>query len=171
MDSPGRAPHAHPGPVQIWEELAKQSIDLFRRGETLRALSVCEAARVFVLTHFNCWPTPDNALAATLVSHFNLADTQARSGWLAEASATLCHVHGSLLAVINDAHAHPALRQAAARFVRRTLFALTQFQATHGERPEIARLLRQQGQSGCAAAAECDQGGDPETDEAPRVLH
>lgn len=157
--------------MQIWEELAKQSIDLFRRGELVRALAVCEAARVFVLTHFNRWPSPDEALAAALVSHFNLADTQARSGWLPEASATLCHAHGSLLAVINDAQAHPALRQAAARHMRRTLFALTQFQWVHGEHPEIARLLHQHGQSGRAAAAECDPVVDAVADEAPRILH
>ena len=171
MSSPEFAPQPHPGPVQIWEELARQSKDLFRRGELLRALAVCEAARVFALAHFNQWPTPDDALAAAMVSHFNLADTQARAGWLPEASATLCHAHGSLLAVINDAQAHPGLRQAAARHMHHSLRALTQFQAVHGERWEIAQLLHLHGQSGGSDPTERSGCGEVETTEAPRVLH
>ena len=171
MSSPEFAPQPHPGPVQIGEELARQSKDLFRRGELLRALAVCEAARVFALAHFNQWPTPDDALAAAMVSHFNLADTQARAGWLPEASATLCHAHGSLLAVINDAQAHPGLRQAASRHMHRSLLALAQFQSAHGERREIAQLLRQHGQAISATRAERDHGGEAETTEVPRVLH
>lgn len=162
----------HPGPLEIWVDLMREANQFLEHGELRRALAIYEAARVFMLHHFEQWPDADEALAALVVSHLDLADAQARAGWLDEAAAGLCDVHCSLLTLMRDARQGTAVRQGAARHMRETFLALVRFQAVHGERPDITQLLRRHGRATRLSSASDARGEAGAVAAAmPRTLH
>jgi hypothetical protein len=95
-----------------------------------------------LLQHFDDWDTPDNAVAALVISYLNLADTQQRLGRCNEAADTLCMVHDRLMLNAGHPTTAPALREAACRHQRETFAALSQFIHTQGQDSRACPLVK-----------------------------
>lgn len=83
----------------------------------------------------------DDAVAAAVVSHLNVADLQVQAGALEDATQTLCRAHTVLLGLMADARRGAALQQAAWRHSRETHAALLRHAQDHGAHPAIAQAL------------------------------
>lgn len=116
-----------------WKALTREGNAHFHAHAYIQALACYEHARSMLLQHFEDWDTPDNAVAALVVSYLNLADTQQRLGRSGEAADTLCMAHERLVICSCHAGAEPALREAACRHQRETYTALTQFAHVQGD--------------------------------------
>lgn len=136
-----------------WKQLTLHGNRCFERGELAAACNAYEQARALALARFGDWTQADDAVAAIVVSYLNLSEAQARLGELAEAGQSLCAVHASLLQARDDADLPESLRAAAGGHLRKTVAAMLRFQATHGERPEVARALHAACQVPCATLA------------------
>lgn len=141
-------------PIALWKQLTTKANAMFDEGSLHAALEGYECARSIVLTHFDAWTVPDDAVAAVVVSFLNLSETQARLGLIGLATQALCTVHGSLLKTAADESLAASLREAAQHHLRETFAALARFQDRYGPSPQVARWLH----AGCGCAA-CSTGG------------
>lgn len=153
-------------PVDVaheWKQLTLHANTLFEHGALEAAIDAYRRARELALDHFNLWHDADDAVTALVVSCLNLSESLARARRTAEAAAVLCSAHGGMLRAAGDLRLPPAVRLAAKGRLRETHAALLRFQATYGERTDIARWLHQ----GCACCGHAPQdagreGGVPE---------
>lgn len=136
-------------PITLWKQLTTKANANFDAGSLNAALEGYECARSLVLTHFDAWADPDDAVAAVVVSFLNLSEALARLGLIGPATQSLCTVHGSLLKTADDATIAMPLREAAQRHLRETFAALARFQERYGPQPQVARWLH----AGCGCAA------------------
>ena len=125
----------------LWKALTREGNVHFHENAYVQALACYEHARSMLLQHFEDWDTPDNAVAALVVSYLNLADTQQRLGRSDEAADTLCMVHDRLVMSSCHPSAEPALREAACRHQRETFAALTQFAHMQGHDSRVSPLV------------------------------
>lgn len=125
-----------------WKALTHEGNVHFHQEDYMKALDSYEHARRLILEHFEYWDTPDNALAALVVSYLNLADCQQRLGRNDEAADTLCMAHDRLVMTSCQTTAAPALREAACRHQRETFAALTQFMHARGQDSRWSPLLK-----------------------------
>jgi hypothetical protein len=125
----------------IWKALTREGNTHFHAHAYVQALACYEQARSMLLQHFEDWDTPDNAVAALVVSYLNLADTQLRLGRSDEAADMLCMVHDRLVMSSRHPAAAPALREAACRHQRETFAALTQFAHAQGHDSRASPLV------------------------------
>lgn len=125
-----------------WKAVTHEGNAHFHACAYVQALACYEHARSMLLQHFEDWDTPDNAVAALVVSYLNLADTQQRLGRSDEAADTLCMAHERLLMCSCHAAAEPALRAAACRHQRETYAALTQFAHSQGHDSRVSPLVQ-----------------------------
>jgi hypothetical protein len=100
------------------------------------------------------WKVPDEAVAAFVISHHNLADLHLALKQPEESAEYLCAAHQRLLRVIQDAHLNPALRQAAFNHSHKTYAELLGFINEHGEYPRTHRLLNSRGELSRSALAQ-----------------
>ncbi|MFA9439503.1 hypothetical protein ACDA63_07685 [Uliginosibacterium sp. sgz301328] len=99
-----------------------------------RALAV--ARRLFA--H---WPDADEAVAALIIAHHNMADLLRHMSHIDEAASHLCSAHRCLQQAIIDPHLPDALREAAKRHTPRTLAELQRFSRECCRHPDVIRAL------------------------------
>ncbi|SDK37685.1 hypothetical protein SAMN05192566_1127 [Methylophilus rhizosphaerae] len=126
---------------ETWKALTHEGNAYFHANAYIQALACYEHARSMLLQYFEEWGTPDDAVAALVVSYLNLADTQQRLGRSHEAADTLCMVHERLVLSIQHPATEPALREAACRHQRETFAALTQFAQAQNQDPRVCPLV------------------------------
>ncbi|MBD1553335.1 tetratricopeptide repeat protein [Pseudomonas typographi] len=127
--------------MQHWRHLIERANGHFERGELLDAREHYLQALAWAQTLLERWPDPDEAVAACVVSHHNLADLHLRLGQPEESAEYLCAIHQRLLLATQDPRLGPALRQAALRHSGHTYTELLAFIREHGEYPRTTRLL------------------------------
>ncbi|HSI29110.1 MAG: tetratricopeptide repeat protein [Methylophilus sp.] len=127
---------------ETWKALTCQGNTHFHNQVYMQALACYEQARSLLLQHFEDWDTPDNAVAALVVSYLNLADTQQRLGRSDEAADTLCMAHERLVMCSRHPAAEPALREAACRHQRETFAALTRFANEQDHHSRVCPLVK-----------------------------
>ncbi|MFF7707026.1 tol-pal system YbgF family protein [Pseudomonas sp. NPDC007930] len=127
--------------MQHWKHLIGRANGHFERGELAEAREQYLQALAWAQTLFERWPEPDEAVAACVISHLNLADLHIRLGQPEESAEYLCAIHQRLLLAVHDLRLAPALRQAALRHGSHTRTELLGFIREQGEFPRITRLL------------------------------
>ena len=90
---------------------------------------------------FERWADADEAVAACVISHHNLADLHLRLNQPEESAEYLCAIHQRLLQTMQDPRLNPQLREAALRQSSKTYVELLNFISDHGEYPRTHRLL------------------------------
>ncbi|MNH10429.1 hypothetical protein D3C79_699080 [compost metagenome] len=102
------------------------------------------------------WHDVDEAVAAFVVAHHNLADLHLRLNQPQESVDYLCAAHQRLLQASQQARLPQALRDAALRHSGRTYTQLLSFIAEYGQYPRTERLLDRQAPLASELAAQPD---------------
>jgi hypothetical protein len=113
----------------------------FEQRDFLEALLHYRRALAVAQRLFMRWPDADEAVAALVIAHHNLADLHARMRHMDEAADNLCTAHRCLLQAMADAHLDPALREAALRHSKKTFAELERFSRECGRHPDVMRAL------------------------------
>ncbi|WP_040261788.1 MULTISPECIES: tetratricopeptide repeat protein [Pseudomonas] len=124
-----------------WKQTIERANALFAEGNWVDAREHYLRALALAQILFERWSNPDEAVAAFVVSHHNLADLHLKLRQPEESAEYLCAAHEHLLHAVADSHLSVALRQAALRHSDRTYTELLGFIAVHGEYPRTASLL------------------------------
>jgi len=127
--------------MQHWKRTIEQANRCFMLGELVDARELYLQALALAQVLFERWPDADEAVAACVVSHHNLADLHLQLGQPEESAEYLCAIHQRLLEVMQDQRMRPALRQSAMRQSSKTYAELLGFISEHGEYPRTHRLL------------------------------
>ena len=115
----------------------------FDAGEHGKALSCYQQALWLARQQFADWHDVDEAVAALVVAHHNLADLLVAMALPERAADLLCHIHDCLLATSQSPASSGALRDAALRHTRSTHTELLAFVRKHGSHDGIRRCLGQ----------------------------
>ncbi|MGP4937126.1 hypothetical protein, partial [Pseudomonas lundensis] len=91
---------------------------------------------------FERWSDADEAVAACVISHHNLADVHLRLNQPEESVEYLCSIHQRLLQTVQNPRLKPELREAALRQSSKTYVELLNFISEHGEYPRSDLLLK-----------------------------
>jgi hypothetical protein len=132
--------------MQHWKRTIEQANRCFSLGEWVEARELYLQALALAQVHFERWPDADEAVAACVISHHNLADLHLSLGQPEESAEYLCAVHQLLLQTMQNNRLPPALRQAALRHSNKTYVELLGFISEHGEYPRTHRLLNSNGE-------------------------
>lgn len=127
--------------MQHWKRTIEQANRCFNLGEWVEARELYLQALALAQVLFERWADPDEAVAACVISHHNLADLHLSLGQPEESAEYLCAIHQRLLQVLQDSRLPDALRQAALRHSNKTYAELLSFISEHGEYPRTHRLL------------------------------
>jgi len=137
-----------PAPAGLgeWEHLTRQALAAERCGQGALAGCLHRRALVLALSLLQSGrasgPSADSRMAAFVVTHLNLADLHACAGEIDAAVDHLGAAHRTLMALLRDAQAGPALQQAALRHSRETHAALLAHLSAHGSHPGIVAALQ-----------------------------
>ncbi len=115
----------------------------FDAGEYARALDCYQQALWLARQQFADWHDADEAVAALVVAHHNLADLLVAMTLPDRAADLLCHIHDCLLATSQSPTSSAALREAAVRHARSTRTELLAFLGKHGHHDGIQHSLGQ----------------------------
>ncbi len=115
----------------------------FDAGEHGKALSCYQQALWLARQQFTGWHDVDEAVAALVVAHHNLADLLVAMARPERAADLLCHIHDCLLATSQSPASPNPLRDAALRHTRSTHAELLAFLRKHGNHDGIRRCLGQ----------------------------
>jgi hypothetical protein len=132
--------------MQHWKRTIEQANRCFSLGEWVEARELYLQALALAQVLFERWPDADEAVAACVISHHNLADLHLSLGQPEESAEYLCAVHQLLLQTMQNSRLPPALRQAALRHSNKTYVELLGFISEHGEYPRTHRLLNSNGE-------------------------
>lgn len=124
-----------------WKQTIERANALFAEGNWVDAREHYLRALALAQILFERWGDPEEAVAAFVVSHHNLADLHLELRQPEESAEYLCAAHEHLLHAVADSQLPAALRQAALRHSDRTYTELLGFIAVHGEYPRTASLL------------------------------
>ena len=127
--------------MQHWKRTIEQANRCFNLGEWVEARELYLQALALAQVLFERWADPDEAVAACVISHHNLADLHLSLGQPEESAEYLCAIHQRLLQTLQDPRLPDALRQAALRHSNKTYAQLLSFISEHGEYPRTHRLL------------------------------
>ncbi|WP_434695852.1 hypothetical protein J3P89_23870 [Pseudomonas sp. Z1-14] len=127
--------------MEHWKRTIERANQHFLQGEWVDAREAYLQALALAQVLFERWADADEAVAACVVSHHNLADLHLRLNQPEESAEYLCAVHQRLLQTMQDERLAPALRAAAMRQSHRTYVELLNFISEHGEYPRTQRLL------------------------------
>ncbi len=139
--------------MQHWKRTIERANECFNRDELVDAREHYLQALAWAQVLLERWPHPDEAVAACVISHHNLADLHLRLNQPEESAEYLCAIHQRLLQAAQDPRLKPELRQAALRHSGKTYAELLAFIGEHGEYPRTSRLLYSGVQSVESAAA------------------
>ncbi len=137
--------------MQHWKRTIEMANACFARGELVDARELYLQALALAQVLFERWSDVDEAVAACVISHHNLADLHLRLMQPEESAEYLCAIHQRLLQAAQDPRLTPALREAALRHSSKTYAELLAFISEHGEYPRTSRLLFGQAPRGNAA--------------------
>jgi hypothetical protein len=132
--------------MEHWKRTIEQANRCFNLGELVDARELYLQARALAQVLLDRWPNPDEAVAAYVISHHNLADLHLSLHQPEESAEYLCAIHQRLLQVMQDQQFTPALRKAALRHSSKTYAELLTFISEHGEYPRTQRLLSSGGE-------------------------
>lgn len=132
--------------MEHWKSTILKGNSCFNRGDLVDARELYLQALALAQMLLERWRDPDEAVAAFVISHHNLADLHLSLNQPEESAEYLCSVHQRLLHVIQSAHLTPALRHAAFHHSNKTYSELLGFINEHGEYPRTQRLLDSSGE-------------------------
>ncbi|KPY96417.1 Uncharacterized protein ALO43_01207 [Pseudomonas tremae] len=132
--------------MQHWERTIEQANRCFSLGEWVEARELYLQALALAQVLFERWKDVDEAVAACVISHHNLADLHLSLGQPEESAEYLCAIHQHLLQTMQNPRLPPSLRQAALRHSSKTYAELLSFISEHGEYPRTHRLLNCNGE-------------------------
>ena len=127
--------------MQHWTRTIEIANRCFAQGELVDAREHYLQALAWAQVLFERWRDVDEAVAACVISHHNLADLHLRLNQPEESAEYLCAIHQRLLQAAQDKRLSPELRQAALRHSSKTYAELLNFISEHGEYPRTQRLL------------------------------
>ena len=128
--------------MEHWKRTVELANALFSRGDYIDAREQYLQALALSQVLFERWYDADEAVAAYVISHHNLADVHLRLEQPEESAEYLCAIHEYLLLCLVDVRLKPELRQACLRHSRHSYIELLHFTTAHGETPRIRRLLK-----------------------------
>ncbi|ABO91681.1 conserved hypothetical protein [Aeromonas salmonicida subsp. salmonicida A449] len=126
-----------------WKQQTLSGNRYFDAGEYAKALSYYQQALWLARQQFSFWHDADEAVAALVVAHHNLADLLIAMTLPDRAADLLCHIHDCLLATSQSPACPSPLRAAALRHTRSTHTELIAFVRKHGTQDAIQRCLCQ----------------------------
>jgi hypothetical protein len=132
--------------MEHWKRTILKGNSCFNAGELIDAREVYLQALALAQVLLERWSVPDEAVAAFVISHHNLADLHLALKQPEESAEYLCAAHQRLLQVIQSPRLTPALRQAAFNHSHKTYAELLAFINEHGEYPRTHRLLNSSGE-------------------------
>ncbi|WP_252090137.1 DUF2753 family protein [Pseudomonas sp. MWU13-3659] len=130
--------------MQHWRRTTQIANQLFEQGELVDAREHYLQALALAQVLFERWHDVDEAVAALVIAHHNLADLHLRLNQPHESADYLCAAHQRLLQAIQEQRLPQALRDAALRHSGRTYTELLSFIAEYGQYPRTERLLHRQ---------------------------
>ena len=138
--------------MQHWKRTTEIANRLFNQGDLVDARELYLQALALAQVLFERWHDADEAVAACVISHHNLADLHLRLKQPQESAEYLCAIHQRLLRTSQDMRLPQALREAALRQSGKTYTELLNFISEYGQYPRTERLLyRQEPQPGVLA--------------------
>ncbi len=126
-----------------WKQQTREGNRLFDCGEYHQALAHYQQALWLARQQLARWHDADEAVAALVVAHHNLADLLVAMTLPDRAADQLCYVHDCLLATCHSPATSPRLREAALRHTRTTRAELLTFVQRHGSNAAIICSLGQ----------------------------
>jgi len=132
--------------MEHWKKTILAGNSCFNRGDLVDAREHYLQALALAQVLLERWHDADEAVAAFVISHHNLADLHLSLHQPEESAEYLCSAHQRLLQLIQNAHLTPALRHAAFRHSNKTYSELLGFIGEHGEYPRTSRLLSSSGE-------------------------
>jgi len=132
--------------MEHWKRTILKGNSCFNRGDLIDARELYLQALALAQVLLERWSDPDEAVAAFVISHHNLADLHLSLHQPEESAEYLCAAHQRLLQVIQNSRLTPALRQSAFRHSHKTYSELLGFISEHGEYPRTQRLLNSSGE-------------------------
>jgi len=132
--------------MEHWKSTILKGNSCFNRGDLIDARELYLQALALAQVLLERWSDPDEAVAAFVISHHNLADLHLSLHQPEESAEYLCSAHQRLLQAIQNPRLTPALRQAAFRHSNKTYSELLGFINEHGEYPRTHRLLNSSGE-------------------------
>ncbi|ULL05045.1 hypothetical protein JNO42_26595 [Pseudomonas putida] len=142
--------------MQHWKRTTETANRLFEQGELVDAREHYLQALALAQVLFERWHDVDEAVAAFVIAHHNLADLHLRLNQPHESADYLCAVHQRLLQACQEARLPQALRDAALRHSARTYTELLSFIAEYGQYPRTERLLNRHSAGASELAAQPD---------------
>ncbi|QXH34944.1 DUF2753 domain-containing protein [Pseudomonas muyukensis] len=130
--------------MQHWRRTTQTANRLFEQGELVDAREHYLQALALAQVLFERWHDADEAVAALVIAHHNLADLHLRLNQPQESADYLCAAHQRLLQASQAQRLPQALREAALRHSARTYTELLSFIAEYGQYPRTERLLNRQ---------------------------
>jgi tetratricopeptide (TPR) repeat protein len=127
--------------MEHWKRTILKGNSCFNRGDLIDARELYLQALALAQVLLERWVNVDEAVAAFVISHHNLADVHLSLNQPEESAEYLCAAHQRLLDVIQNIRLKPALRLAALRNSNKTYSELLNFTQQHGEYPGAHRLL------------------------------
>lgn len=138
--------------MQHWKRTTETANRLFDQGELVDAREHYLQALALAQVLFERWHDVDEAVAAFVIAHHNLADLHLRLNQPHESADYLCAAHQRLLQAGQEARLPQALRDAALRHYTQLLG----FIAEYGQYPRTERLLDRHGIGASELAAQPD---------------
>lgn len=126
-----------------WKQQTREGNRLFDCGEYHQALAHYQQALWLACQQLAQWHDADEAVAALVVAHHNLADLLVAMTLPDRAADQLCYVHDCLLAACHSPATSPRLREAALRHTRTTRAELLTFVQRYGSNAAIICSLGQ----------------------------
>jgi len=130
--------------MQHWKRTTDHANRLFAQGDWVDAREYYLQALALAQVLLERWHDVDEAVAALVIAHHNLADLHLRLNQPHESADYLCAAHQRLLQASHEPRLPQPLREAALRHSARTYTELLNFIAEYGQYPRTARLLNRQ---------------------------
>ncbi|BAN46754.1 hypothetical protein [Metapseudomonas resinovorans] len=127
--------------MEHWKLTITAGNHCFNGGDWIEARELYLQAIGQAQVLFERWPNAEEAVAALVISHHNLADLHLMLGQPEETAEHLCASHERLLQALGDGRLPGALREAALRHSRTTYTSLLEFIGEYGAYPRTDRLL------------------------------
>lgn len=129
--------------MQDWRKAIDQGNQHYLNRQWQAAERYYRLALDYADQHLAQWPDADEAVAALVVSHHNLADLYLATAASEQAARCLCRIHWQLLHTCQCRDYSSSLRQAAWRHSRHTYTELVHFLSLQGSHPQVEACLQQ----------------------------
>ncbi|WAJ36749.1 hypothetical protein OU800_19365 [Pseudomonas sp. GOM7] len=147
--------------MEHWKTVIEAGNRCFTEGNWVQARELYLQALAEAQVLLGRWADHEQAVAAFVVSHHNLADLHLTLEQAESAAENLCACHERLLSILGNGALPEALQQAALRHSQRTYLELLQFIAEYGTFPRTDRLLGAARRHACTPHPSCSCGPGP----------